>query len=104
MTNNGYKYHVFLSYKRARRKNGRIRDGDVEAWVTKFFEPELQAKLTHTLGESAEIFCDQFEIRAGDEWESTIVEALRSSFCLVSVWSPSTSVRGGLYANGAASG
>jgi hypothetical protein len=88
MGNNGYRYHVFLSYKRARRDNGRVRDDDVETWVRSFFERELQNKLTNALGDSAQIFCDQFEIRAGEEWEKTIVGALRSSLCLVPVWSP----------------
>lgn len=88
MGNDAYRYHVFLSYKRARRENGRARDDDVEIWVKAYFEPELQRKLTNALDESAQIFYDSFEIRTGDEWQRTICTALRSSCCVVPVWSP----------------
>ncbi len=88
MGDNGYQYHCFISYRRGRRENGRVLEDDVERWVLRFFLPQLQNKLADALEEQARIFCDQIEIHAGDQWERTIVEALRASMCLVSVWSP----------------
>lgn len=86
----GYEFHVFLSYRRGwKDEDGRSRDDDVEIWVRDFLERELQRKLTHELEvPPARLFLDRFEIRAGDEWERTLANALRTSQCIVPVWSP----------------
>jgi hypothetical protein len=87
MNGDGYRYHVFLSYRRSRRERDQPRDNHVEEWVASTFVPQLQNDLTEALGEPSAIFLDTDEIGTGQDWERALVEALRASYCIVPVWS-----------------
>jgi len=77
----GYKYHVFLSYRHLSK---------VEDWVRDFFRDELTTWLREELdGEEPQIFWDRDGIHTGNKWEDTIGQALLTSRCLVPVWAPS---------------
>jgi len=75
----GYEFEIFFSYKRS---------VDSSAWHT-----GLKDSLAHWVSEElggggVHIFFDLEDINVGARWKTKIVNALRSSKCLVAVWSP----------------
>src|ERR1035438_888841 len=75
-----YQYDVFFSY----RNHPLTSD-----WIARVVE-RLNFWLTEELGgQPARIFFDREGIRVGDRWPDTIREALKTSKCMVGLWSPS---------------
>jgi hypothetical protein len=77
-TATNYWYHVYLSYDR---------DGIQEKWVDQFLKDELTNWLSLELGSAAYIFNDHNPKRAA--WDKDLTEAIRRSYCLVPVLTPS---------------
>jgi hypothetical protein len=76
----GYKYDVFLSYKRGR---------PFGEWTQKHFYPEFKGILAEALGrEDVKIFVDTGEISSGDTLPPRIKSAIAHSRCLVAIWTP----------------
>ena len=75
----GYEYHVFVSYRRS---------GDVGEWVNNHFHPLLVRRLEALLNEEPRVFIDR-EMDIGTDWPSRLSDALHKSCCMVAVWSPS---------------
>ena len=74
-----YKYDAFFSYKR---------DAESDAWHDRVRE-KLVYWLRFELDQpQVNIFLDREEIHTGARWRSKITEALRTSKCIVCVWSP----------------
>jgi hypothetical protein len=73
-----YRYDVFLSYRRA---------SPTLDWVKDHFYPLLRAWLPEELPHDPRIFIDVNDIGVGSSWPSQLGEALRSSRCLVAIWS-----------------
>ncbi len=74
-----YLYDVFISYK---RHNLTI------CWVDGVIE-RLAFWLTQELGgQEAKLFFDKESIEVGDPWPAKIQEGLRTSRCMVGIWSP----------------
>src|SRR6266568_3878854 len=72
----GYKYDLFLSYKRA---------GDVPMWLTNHFYPLLTKAMENLLPAAPRIFLDtQQEI--GVNWPNNLAYSLRRSSYMVAVW------------------
>ena len=74
-----YEYDAFFSYKR---------DPESDDW-----HERVKDKLTfwlkqHLARQNVRIFFDREDIRAGDRWKARLSTALRTSRCLVCVWSP----------------
>ncbi len=84
----GYEYAVFISYKRQQRDGDRVSDSDVEMWVQRHFERMLQSKLSSALGYPAVVFRDAQDLKVGSAWKDEVVNALKSSVCLVPIWDP----------------
>jgi hypothetical protein len=73
-----YQYDVFFSYKRHSLTL------EWTAWVN----ARLQFFLSMELGREANVFFDARAIETGDCWPERLKQAIRSSRCLVGVWSP----------------
>ncbi len=56
-------------------------------WVTNHFHPLLEQWLPSHLPYTPKIFIDR-NIETGSAWPSTLKQALKTSRCLVAVWSP----------------
>jgi hypothetical protein len=74
-----YRYDAFFSYKRNPQSND---------WHEK-----VKEKLEFWLGQelnctNVSIFIDNEDIRSGDRWRGKLGDALRSSKCLICIWSP----------------
>jgi len=79
MPNGDYEYDVFLSYRRDRL---------VLEWIVEV-EQRLKFWLSQELGgNEARIFVDQDCIEIGDRWPDRLRAAVRSSRCMVGIWSP----------------
>lgn len=74
----GYEYDVFLSYKRD------YPEGD---WVKNHFYEKLQGWLKAFGLINPRIFIDR-QIKTGTAWQNEIEHALKTSKCLVAIWSP----------------
>lgn len=75
----GYKFDVFFSYKR---------DPESDKWhetVARKLEFWLRKEIN---APEARIFFDTESIETGEQWNRTIREGLKTSKCLVAVWSP----------------
>ena len=81
MPETDYQYDVFFSYSS---------DPLNAYWIGKVVE-RLKFWLTQELGAErpARIFFDREGIRVGDRWPDAIRDALKTSKCMVGVWSPS---------------
>ncbi|BAS57367.1 hypothetical protein NIES2135_32750 [Leptolyngbya boryana NIES-2135] len=75
-----YIYDVFISYRRK---------GPSGDWVRNHFFPLLEAWLPESLPYEPKIFIDKTEIETGTDWEFVLEQALRTSRCLIPIWSPS---------------
>jgi len=74
-----YAYDVFFSYKRH----------DLTKEWTRQVHTRLKFWLTQELGgREAALFVDEESIETGDRWPDKLKEALKSSRCMVCVWSP----------------
>lgn len=76
-----YKYDIFFSYKR---------DPLTITWhreVVKRIKHYVCNEL-NILNDNLKIFFDEKTIEAGDAWAEELGEAIKSSKCLVAVWSP----------------
>lgn len=75
-----YVYDVFVSYRHR---------GQAMEWVKNHFYPLLEQRLPDCLPIDHEpsIFID-LEIETGAAWPAKLCQALKSSRCLVAVWSP----------------
>lgn len=74
----GYAYDAFFSYKR---------DDESDDWHRRVKE-KLAFWLKLNLGTPVNIFFDTKEIRTGEEWRDVVRDALKTSKCIVCVWSP----------------
>src|SRR6478609_65977 len=75
-----YEYDVFFSYKRH----------DLTLDWTRQVAQRLRLWLGEELGgNAARIFVDEACIEIGNDWPETLKLALKSSRCMVAVWSPS---------------
>ena len=74
----GYKYHIFISYRRA---------GEAGEWVHNHFFPVLKGRLESMLPEEPKIFIDE-NIEKGSKWPEKLAQALHQSRCMIAVWSP----------------
>jgi hypothetical protein len=79
MPNADYEYEVFFSYHR---------DKLILDWIIEV-ENRLKFWLTQELGQAARIFLDRECIEVGDQWPECLRAAIRTSRCLVCIWSPS---------------
>ncbi len=75
-----YEYDVFLSYRRR---------SPVLEWLQNHFEPRLKGLLGEALPHEPRIFVDYEQIETGQQWPLRLQEALKSSRCLLPIWSPS---------------
>ena len=76
-----YCFHAFISYRRVPK---------VEEWVWQIFKDELATWLREWLdGNEPSIFCDRQDIPIGSNWPQVLADGLRTSCCLVPVWTPS---------------
>lgn len=90
----GYKYDVFISYKRDQFRS---------AWLNEYFVPlfsdMLQEDIASVSGREAEgLFFDQTQvpdqtrklngIEPGDDWQAALRTAIKASRCVVCLWSP----------------
>lgn len=75
----GYRFDVFLSYRRSG-------PGNAGAWVRDHFHEMLKDCLADELG-SSEVFLD-LEAETGVRWPSLLRDVLARSKVLVAVWSP----------------
>ncbi len=76
---NDYEYDVFLSYKRHER---------ILHWITQMKE-ELHFWLSEELpGRKVRIFFDSDSIETGDNWPAKLREGLKTSRCMIGIWSP----------------
>jgi hypothetical protein len=76
---NGYKYHVFLSYKHHKR---------LIKWVTEV-EEHLEYFLSNELSDpDTKIFFAPESIEAGDHWPDMLRDGLKTSCCMVAIWEP----------------
>lgn len=73
-----YQYDVFFSYKR---------DSRSADWM-KRVQSTFEYWLSEELGRPALVFIDSSEIEAGDRWPTRLHQALKSSRCMVGVWTP----------------
>ena len=74
-----YDYDAFFSYKR---------DEESDKWH-EIVKNKLAFWLRQELGkQDVRIFFDSKEIRTGDQWRTTIADALKRSRCIICVWSP----------------
>ncbi len=74
-----YLYDVFLSYKRHKL---------IIPWITQL-KNELHYWLGHELpGKEVEIFFDSDSIEVGDRWPERLREGLKTSKCMIGIWSP----------------
>lgn len=74
----GYRYDVFLSYRRS---------DVVREWVHTHLKGELRGWLQESMPRDPQIFIDE-EIEVGAEWPVALEQALLRSRCMVCVWSP----------------
>ncbi|NOT62380.1 MAG: toll/interleukin-1 receptor domain-containing protein [Acidobacteria bacterium] len=76
-----YQYDVFISYRHR---------APVLDWVKNHFHPLLTQRLPDALpvAHRAEVFIDYEEIETGSEWPAKLRSALKTSRCVVAVWSP----------------
>ena len=77
MVSDGYKYDVFLSYRRLK---------ETSFWIRKV-RGQLALWLSEELGRQAEIFVDEDCIDLGSPWPDSLRAALQLSKCQVGVWS-----------------
>lgn len=75
----GYTHDVFLSYSRK---------GNVKEWVWNHLHPKLIKCLDDELPYEANVFLDESGIDPGQQWPSTIRDALSRSCVIVTVWCP----------------
>lgn len=76
-----YRFHIFISYRRVPK---------VEEWVWQIFKDELANWLREWLdGDEPSVFCDRQDIPTGSKWPLVLADGLRTSCCLVPVWTPS---------------
>jgi len=74
-----YEYDAFLSYRR---------DKLVLEWIIEF-EARLKFWLSQELGgRDARIFVDRDCIEIGDRWPDSVRAGIRSSKCMIGIWSP----------------
>ena len=79
----GYVHDIFISYRHA---------GPAHTWVTEYFFPLLKDWLPehmppdYQISENS-IFTDT-QVETGTSWPIRLVEALRTSRCLLPIWSP----------------
>jgi hypothetical protein len=74
-----YKYDVFFSYKRHEL---------TKDWTREVYQ-RLQYWLTQELNvPEAQVFFDEDSMETGDRWPDKLRDALKSSRCMVCVWSP----------------
>jgi hypothetical protein len=73
-----YEYDVFFSYKRHRETAEWTRN--VRKYLTLWLSEEIQGPV--------KIFVDEETIETGDRWPEKIKDGLKSSRCMVSLWSP----------------
>jgi hypothetical protein len=74
----GYKYDVFLSYKRA---------NNWPRFVTAIFIPMFRHWLAAEMGRPPRIFFDADEIETGESWPRRLASGLASSKVMVCLWS-----------------
>lgn len=74
----GYEYHLFLSYSRK---------GNSSTWLRNHFQPLLTDLLIGLMDEHPKIFVDD-QIESGSAWPESLANALHRSRCLVSLWTP----------------
>jgi hypothetical protein len=74
-----YTYDAFVSYRKGKTLAG--------SWVQHYFAKQFEGWLAEELGE-ANVFWDQDDIEAGEEWPDRLAEAVRASRCLVAVLTP----------------
>ncbi len=76
-----YVYDVFLSYHHS---------GVVKPWVVNILYQQFCDWLTEKLGGAeAKVFIDRKAIQPGHRWPNRLRDAIKTSKCLVPVWSPS---------------
>jgi len=78
----GYKFNVFISYKRSKL---------YDEWVRDSFYPLLEECLAESLAAfnmDEGIFIDRDKLRGGEDWKKKIKNALATSRCLVCLLSP----------------
>jgi len=73
-----YKWDVFLSYRRSNYW---------PKFVQNQFLPKLRTWLDTEVGQTARIFVDTDQIRAGDDWPDELADALAHSKIMVCLWS-----------------
>ncbi len=76
-----YSYHIFFSYKR---------DPLTLTWHRELVK-RIKLYVCNELNIAQEnlcIFFDEKTIEAGDAWEDELRDAIKSSICLVAIWSP----------------
>lgn len=74
-----YRYDAFFSYKRASESND---------WHKKVLDTLVHWLKQELRRDSVRIFIDTEDIRAGSRWRSQLVDSLRTSKCVVCIWSP----------------
>jgi TIR domain len=74
-----YIYDFFLSYRR---------HAPVGDWVKYHFYPLLNRWLAQSMPEDPKIFIDFNDIDTGSNWSARLRNGLKSSRCLIAVWSP----------------
>lgn len=77
----GYKHHIFFSYKRDPLTIDWHREVVARIKLYVCMELNLDRKDFH-------VFFDEKTIEAGDEWVEELSDAIKSSKCLVAIWSP----------------
>ena len=78
---NEYEYHIFFSYKRERLTLD---------WHRKVVDLiKLYVRNSLNIGEDGlKIFFDEKEIETGNYFEEDISQAIRTSMCMVAIWTP----------------
>lgn len=75
-----YVYDVFLSYSHS---------NVVRPWVIDHLYKHFMGWLSENLGgRSVQVFIDYTDIKPGDRWPDRLRDAIRTSKCLVPIWSP----------------
>jgi hypothetical protein len=73
-----YQYDAFFSYKR---------DPESDEWHRKVRD-KLEYWVEFDLHQTPKLFFDTEDIRTGQRWHNKLEEALRTSKCVVCIWSP----------------
>lgn len=84
----GYEFDVFVSYHRGRRMvpGGDWPLSEEGLWVRDLFLPCFEHWLNHSLNRDAQVAFDG-RLKPGVKWEDELQRMLKSSRCMVAIWS-----------------